>query len=70
MFHPNQITKAAATDFLTDLDITDDELLYLLDLAAEVKESPAAYSHSLEGKNLGMLFEKPSLPPSSPSNSP
>ena len=61
MFHPNQITKAAATDFLTDLDITDDELLYLLDLAAEVKESPAAYSHSLEGKNLGMLFEKPSL---------
>ncbi len=61
MFHPNQITKAAATDFLTDLDITDDELLYLLDLAAEVKESPAAYSHSLDGKNLGMLFEKPSL---------
>jgi ornithine carbamoyltransferase len=61
MFYPNQITKAAATDFLTDLDITDDELLYLLDLAAEVKESPAAYSHSLEGKNLGMLFEKPSL---------
>jgi len=61
MFHPNQITKAAASDFLTDLDITDDELLYLLDLAADVKESPAAYAHSLDGKNLGMLFEKPSL---------
>src|SRR5450432_3905097 len=61
MFAPNQILKTAAPDFLKDLDLTDDELLYLLDLAAEVKASPANYAHSLDGKNVGMLFEKPSL---------
>jgi ornithine carbamoyltransferase len=61
MFAPNQILKTAAPDFLKDLDLTDDELLYLLDLAAEVKASPLDYAHTLEGKNLGMLFEKPSL---------
>src|SRR5436305_10499761 len=61
MFAPNQILKTAASDFLQDLDLTDDELLYLLDLAAEVKRSPADYAHALDGKNVGMLFEKPSL---------
>ena len=61
MFAPNPILKTAAPDFLKDLDLTDDELLYLLDLAAEVKSSPADYAHSLDGKNIGMLFEKPSL---------
>ncbi|MCU1238462.1 MAG: ornithine carbamoyltransferase [Candidatus Solibacter sp.] len=61
MFAPNQILKTAASDLLKDLDLTDDELLYLLDLAVEVKTSPADYAHALDGKNLGMLFEKPSL---------
>ena len=61
MFAPDQILKTAAPDFLKDLDLTDDELLYLLDLADEVKASPASYAHALDGKNLGMLFEKPSL---------
>ena len=61
MFAPNQILKTAAADFLKDLDLTDDELLYLLDLAAEVKAAPADYAHALDGKNLGMLFEQPSL---------
>ena len=61
MFAPNQILKTNASDLLKDLDLTDDELLYLLDLAAEVKASPADYAHSLDGKNIGMLFEKPSL---------
>src|ERR1035437_5893269 len=61
MCAPNQILKTAARDFLKDLDLTGDELLYLLDLAAEVKASPADYAHSLDGKNVGMLFEKPSL---------
>src|SRR3954451_22021319 len=61
MFAPNQILKTAASDFLKDLDLTDDELLYLLDLAAEVKSSPGDYAHALDGKNVAMLFEKPSL---------
>ena len=37
MFAPDQILKTAGADLLKDLDLTDDELLYLLDLAAEVK---------------------------------
>ena len=61
MFAPNEILKTAAPDFLKDLDLTDDELLYLLDLAAEVKAAPGDYAHALDGKNVGMLFEKPSL---------
>jgi ornithine carbamoyltransferase len=61
MFAPNQILKTSSCDLLKDLDLTDDELLYLLDLAAEVKVSPGDYTHALDGKNIGMLFEKPSL---------
>jgi len=61
MFAPNQIVKTAAADFLKDLDLTDHELLYLLDLATEVKAAPGDYAHALDGKNIGMLFEKPSL---------
>jgi ornithine carbamoyltransferase len=55
------ILKSAATDLLQDLDLTNDELLYLLDLAVEVKSAPGRYGRALEGKNIAMLFEKPSL---------
>ncbi len=58
---PDQIQKMAAGDLLRDLDLNGDELLYLLDLAAEVKRDPAAYAHALDGKSIGLLFEKPSL---------
>jgi ornithine carbamoyltransferase len=61
MFAPHSILKTNASDFLKDLDLTDDELLYLLDLAAAVKASPAGYAHALDGKNIALLFEKPSL---------
>src|SRR5215831_1954655 len=59
--NPAQILKANASDLLTDLDLTDDELLYLLDLAAEVKRSPRDFSQALSGKSIALLFEKPSL---------
>jgi len=60
-FTSNQIARMAAGDLLRDLDLTDDELLYLLDLAAEVKSSPRDWAQALAGRNLGLLFEKPSL---------
>jgi len=60
-FAPNRILKTSASDFLRDLDLADDELLYLLDLAAEVKLAPQDYAHSLDGKSIALLFEKPSL---------
>jgi ornithine carbamoyltransferase len=56
-----QIARIAASDLLRDLDLTDDELLYLLDLAADVKRSPREYAGALAGKSIGLLFEKPSL---------
>jgi ornithine carbamoyltransferase len=53
--------KTNAPDLLRDLDLTDEELLHLLDLAAEVKRSPSDYARALDGKSIALLFEKPSL---------
>ena len=53
--------RVAASDLLRDLDLTSDELRSLLDLAALVKRSPRDYAHSLDGKSIALLFEKPSL---------
>ena len=61
LFSPAQIMKTNASDLLRDLDLTDEELLHLLDLAAEVKQSPRDYAHALDGKSIALLFEKPSL---------
>ena len=61
LFSPAQIMKTNASDLLRDLDLTDDELLHLLDLAAEVKRSPRDYARALDGKSIALLFEKPSL---------
>jgi ornithine carbamoyltransferase len=55
------ILKVSGEDVLRDLDLTDDELRYLLDLANEVKHAPREYAHALNGKAIAMLFEKPSL---------
>jgi len=61
VFHPDRIQKAARTDYLCDLDLTNDELYYLLDLAAAVKHAPHEYAQSLAAKSIALLFEKPSL---------
>jgi len=61
LFHPSEILKAGRTDYLCDLDLTNDELYYLLDLATAVKQSPRDYGQVMAGKSIAMLFEKPSL---------
>jgi ornithine carbamoyltransferase len=53
--------KASGKDLLHDLDLTGDELLYLLDLARAVKHAPRDYAGALDGKSIALLFEKPSL---------
>lgn len=58
---PNPILKTQSPDMLRDLDLTGDELLYLLDLADEVKRSPKDFAHSLDNQSIALLFEKPSL---------
>jgi ornithine carbamoyltransferase len=58
---PDQIMRMAAPDFTRDLDLLDDELLKLLECAADVKRSPTRYAQALSGKSIALLFEKPSL---------
>ena len=55
------IRKAQAEDFTRDLDLTRDELLYLLELTAQVKKTPGRFARELAGRYLSLLFEKPSL---------
>jgi ornithine carbamoyltransferase len=44
-----------------DLDLSQDTLLRVLDLAAQVKRTPPRFAQTLAGRYLGLLFEKPSL---------
>lgn len=54
--------KLVGRDFLTLRDFTAEEINYLLDLAADLKEKKKkGISHRyLEGQNIALLFEKPS----------
>jgi ornithine carbamoyltransferase len=58
---PKLIRNIVHPDFTQDLDITREELLALLDLAADVKRSPDLYRSRLAGRSIALLFEKPSL---------
>ncbi|MGI8990399.1 MAG: ornithine carbamoyltransferase [Bryobacteraceae bacterium] len=55
------MARSAPPDFSCDLDLRDAEVAELLDLACRVKRSPREYAHSLDGKSIALLFEKPSL---------
>jgi len=44
-----------------DLDLSQDALVRVLDLAAQVKQAPRRFAQALNGRYLGLLFEKPSL---------
>ena len=45
----------------SDLDLTVDALVDVLDLAAQVKRAPSRFADRLRGRYLTLLFEKPSL---------
>ncbi len=51
----------AAGNLTRDQDLTFEELVALLDLAAEMKKNPAQFARALSGRYLALLFEKPSL---------
>ncbi len=55
------ILKASAQDFTCDLDFSQDEVSYLLDLADQVKAFPGRFADAFRGRTLSLLFEKPSL---------
>jgi len=48
-------------DLLADQDLTRDDLNLIFDLTERVKARPAEFSQALRGKQLAMIFEKPSL---------
>jgi ornithine carbamoyltransferase len=55
------ISKPAMTDLVSTRDLRPSEVRSVLDLAAVVKARPSDFRRTLEGKQLVMFFEKPSL---------
>jgi ornithine carbamoyltransferase len=53
--------KPTIEDLVSTRDLSPSEARSILDLAAVVKARPAAFRRTLEGKQLVMFFEKPSL---------
>ncbi len=54
--------KQARVQHLTqDLDLSQDTLARVLDLAAQVKRTPQRFAQALAGRYISLLFEKPSL---------
>lgn len=58
---PKTLPKIGASDFTRDLDLSQDELLALLNLTQQVKSNPVRFAKALTGRYLSLLFEKPSL---------
>src|ERR1700733_7707191 len=58
---PKTLPRIAAADFTRDLDVSQDELLALLDLTQQLKSNPARFPKSSPGRYISLLFEKPSL---------
>lgn len=56
-----KIAQPMPKHLLCDLDLTVEALRQLLDLAAQIKRTPARFAKTLAGRYLSLLFEKPSL---------
>jgi ornithine carbamoyltransferase len=50
-----------AANLRSDLDLSTEQLIALLDLSQQVKQSRQRYSAALKGRYVSLLFEKPSL---------
>jgi ornithine carbamoyltransferase len=55
------IVKPSAKHLTSDLDLSPEALEYALELAAQIKRTPARFVQALAGCYLSLLFEKPSL---------
>ena len=53
--------KLSVSDLLADRDLSPRDLRLIFELAERVKASPGAYAQALLGKQLALIFEKPSL---------
>ena len=62
----DELPRVGCKDFLSILDFNDDELRQAVDLATRLKRERALglrapTAHALDGRHIGLLFEKPSL---------
>src|SRR5262249_30644370 len=48
-------------DLIAESELTRQDLHLIFELAADVKAASRVYTHALQGKQLAMIFEKPSL---------
>jgi ornithine carbamoyltransferase len=58
---PKALPKIGGGNLTRDLDLSQDELVTLLNLTQQVKSTPGRFAQSLKGQYLSLLFEKPSL---------
>jgi len=56
-----QMEKLSVSDLIWERDLTRADLNLIFELAQHVKASPGSYARALQGKQLAMIFEKPSL---------
>ncbi len=56
-----QQEQLSVRNLVADQDLTISDLKMIFELAGRVKASPGSFSHALAGKQLAMIFEKPSL---------
>src|SRR5271166_5057329 len=61
MTAPIPVLKPFVKHLRSDLDLTPESLRAVLDLAHQVKRTPAKFAKALAGRYLTLLFEKPSL---------
>jgi ornithine carbamoyltransferase len=54
------MTPKERRDFLSIDDLSADELTGIVDLADKIKKSPGRYKDKLEGRQIALIFEKPS----------
>ena len=59
IYHP--APHARSLGLRTDLDFSNEQLLAVLDLSEQVKQSRQRFASALKGRYIALLFEKPSL---------
>ena len=58
--HDTSTSYDTSRNFVSVHDLTRQQVYRLFDLAAEVKASPGDFRKALDGKTLGMIFQKSS----------
>ncbi len=56
-----KMEKLSVHDLIADRDLTRADLNLIFELAQHLKASPGSYAQALKGKQLALIFEKPSL---------